>query len=64
MNDMCKSSYLWVPVNTSAKNGVQTRSDILGDIVSSIVSIGISAFIVYYLYRPHAKAYFGKSIPK
>jgi uncharacterized membrane protein YidH (DUF202 family) len=39
-----------------------TRSNLLGDIVSSIVSIGISAFIAYYLYRPHVKAYFGKTI--
>ena len=37
-------------------------SNLLGDIVSGIVSIGISAFIVYYLYRPHVKAYFGKTI--
>jgi hypothetical protein len=38
-------------------------SNLLGDIVSGIVSIGINAFIVYYLYRPHVKAYFGKTIP-
>ena len=37
-------------------------SNLLGDIVSGIVSIGISAFIVYYLYRPHVKAYFGKTV--
>ena len=36
-----------------------TASNLLGN----IVSIGISAFIVYYLYRPHVKAYFGKTIP-
>jgi hypothetical protein len=36
-----------------------TRSNLLGN----IVGIGISAFIVYYLYRPHVKAYFGKTIP-
>ena len=40
-----------------------TGSNLLGDILSSIISIGISAFIVYYLYRPHVKAYFGKTIP-
>jgi hypothetical protein len=38
-------------------------SNLLGDIVSGIVGIGISAFIVYYLYRPYVKAYFGKTIP-
>ena len=36
-----------------------TASNLLGN----IVGIGISAFIVYYLYRPHVKAYFGKTIP-
>ena len=34
-----------------------------GDIVSSIVSIAINALIIYYPYRPHVKAYFGKTIP-
>jgi drug/metabolite transporter (DMT)-like permease len=34
-----------------------TGSSLSGD----IISIGISAFIVYYLYRPHVKAYFGKT---
>ena len=36
-----------------------TGSNLLGN----IVGIGISALIVYYLYRPHVKAYFGKTIP-
>jgi hypothetical protein len=36
-----------------------TRSNLLGN----IVGICISAFIVYYLYRRHAKAYFGKTVP-
>ena len=39
-----------------------TGSNLLGNIISGVVSIGISAFIVYYLYRPHVKAYFGKTI--
>jgi len=26
-----------------------------------VVSIGICAFILYYLYRPHVKAYFGRA---
>jgi len=28
----------------------------------SIVSIAISGIILYYLYRPHVKAYFGKAV--
>ncbi|PWU78687.1 MAG: hypothetical protein DLM72_21270 [Candidatus Nitrosopolaris wilkensis] len=47
---------------TSAGIFSNTGSNLLGDILSSIISIGISAFIVYYLYRPHVKAYFGKTI--
>jgi hypothetical protein len=30
--------------------------------IGGIVSIIISAIILYYLYRPHVKAYFGKSV--
>jgi len=54
-----------ISVSITSAAGVfsNTGSNLLGDIVSSIVSIGISAFIVYYLYRPHVKAYFGKTIP-
>jgi len=47
---------------TSAGLFSNTGSNLSGDIVSGIVGIGISAFIVYYLYRPHVKAYFGKTI--
>jgi len=48
---------------TSAGVLSNTGSNLLGNIVSGIVSIGISAFIAYYLYRPHVKAYFSKTIP-
>ena len=34
----------------------------VGDIVSSVVSIAINAVILYYLFRPHVKAYFGKTM--
>jgi hypothetical protein len=44
---------------TSVGGFSNTGSNLLGN----IVGIGISAFIVYYLYRPHVKAYFGKTIP-
>jgi hypothetical protein len=40
-----------------------TGSNLLGDIESGIVSLAINALIIYYLYRPHVKAYFGKTIP-
>ena len=40
-----------------------TGSNLLGDNASGIVSLAINAFIIYYLYRPHVKAYFGKTTP-
>lgn len=30
--------------------------------LAAIISIAISAVILYYLYRPHVKAYFGKAV--
>ena len=30
--------------------------------IPSIISIIISGLILYYLYRPHVKAYFGKAV--
>lgn len=53
----------WLVWSTSSGTFVNAGSNLLEDIVGSIVGIGISAFIVYYLYRPHVKEYFGKKIP-
>jgi hypothetical protein len=35
-----------------------------GNIIGGIVSIIISGIIIYYLYRPHVKAYFGKGVSR
>ena len=32
--------------------------------IAAIISIIISGIIIYYLYRPHVKAYFGKGVSK
>jgi uncharacterized membrane protein (DUF2068 family) len=48
---------------TSTGRFSNTGSNLLGDIASGIVSLAINALIIYYLYRPHVKAYFGKTIP-
>jgi hypothetical protein len=32
------------------------------NLIGGIISIIISAIIIYYLYRPHVKAYFGKGV--
>jgi hypothetical protein len=36
-------------------------SSILGGLVGQIIGIAIDIIILYYLYRPHVKAFFGKS---
>jgi len=39
------------------------RTIALGSSLSGvIISIAISAFILYYLYRPHVKSYFGRTV--
>ena len=30
--------------------------------IAAIVSIAISGIVLYYMYRPHVKAYFGKTV--
>lgn len=42
----------------SLPRAIVSGSNFSGD----IVSICISAFILYYLYRPHVKSYFGRTI--
>jgi hypothetical protein len=37
---------------------IASGSSLSGD----IISIAISAFILYYLYRPHVKSYFGRTV--
>jgi hypothetical protein len=50
-------------VSTSMLNA-SFASDInalISGIISHIVGLAINGVILYYLYRPHVKAYFGKS---
>ena len=37
---------------------IASGSSLSGD----VISIAISAFILYYLYRPHVKSYFGRTV--
>jgi hypothetical protein len=34
---------------------------LISEIISHIIGLAINGVILYYLYRPHVKAYFGKS---
>jgi hypothetical protein len=36
---------------------------LVSGIISHIIGLAINGVILYYLYRPHVKAYFGKSLP-
>ena len=53
-HNLCFDNVCWSISNTG--------SNLLGNIVSAIVSIAINAVILYYLFRPHVKAYFGKTM--
>ena len=46
--------------NASFTNDINASS---AGIISSIIGIAINAVILYYLYRPNVKSYFGKSQP-
>jgi hypothetical protein len=56
-----------VPITRSISNQVGTAeaSMVINIIIISIVIIfAIEIIILYYLYRPHVKAYFGKTTPR
>ncbi|MFL6341997.1 MAG: hypothetical protein ACJ71K_12900 [Nitrososphaeraceae archaeon] len=42
-------------------SSLQNTNNVISGIVGSIISIAINIVILYYLYRPHVKAYFGKA---
>jgi uncharacterized membrane protein len=48
-------------LNASLSSSSNTNSVISG-IVGSIIGIAINIVIIYYLYRPHVKAFFGKNV--
>ncbi len=47
-------------VSSSLSNNVNT---FLSGIIGGIIAIAINLVVVYYLYRPNVKAYFGKAHP-
>ena len=48
-------------LNASLSSSSNTNSVISG-IAGSIIGIAINIVIIYYLYRPHVKAFFGKNV--
>jgi hypothetical protein len=48
-------------VFTTASSSLHNTSNVTSGIVGSIIGIAINIAILYYLYRPHVKAYFGKA---
>jgi hypothetical protein len=47
--------------NTSALSGVPSGLVLIVSIIGLAIGIGIDVIILYYLYRPHVKKYFGTS---
>jgi hypothetical protein len=47
-------------VGTVFTASLHTSSNVSSSIIGAIIGIGINVVILYYLYRPHVKAYFGK----
>jgi hypothetical protein len=47
-------------VGTVFTASLHTGSNVSSGIIGAIIGIGINVVILYYLYRPHVKAYFGK----
>ncbi len=43
-------------------NAISIATTAGANLIGGIISIIISAVIIYYLYRPHVKAYFGKGV--
>ena len=43
-------------------NAISIAASAGANLIGGIISIIISAVIIYYLYRPHVKAYFGKGV--
>jgi cytochrome bd-type quinol oxidase subunit 2 len=47
-------------LSSSSSNNANT---VISGIIGSIIGIAINVAVVYYLYRPNVKAYFGKAHP-
>jgi hypothetical protein len=45
----------------TASSSLHNTNNVSSGIVGSIIGIAINIVILYYLYRPHVKAYFGKA---
>ena len=45
----------------TASSSLHNTNNATSGIVGSIIGIAINIVILYYLYRPHVKAYFGKA---
>jgi hypothetical protein len=49
-------------LTASAGNSTSTNES-LSEIIGTIIGLAINIIILYYLYRPHVKAFFGKAVP-
>ena len=49
-------------LNASLSGGSSNTNSVISGIAGSIIGIAINIVIIYYLYRPHVKAFFGKNV--
>ena len=49
-------------LNTSLSGSSSNTNSVISGIAGSIIGIAINIVIIYYLYRPHVKAFFGKNV--
>src|ERR671931_1046537 len=49
-------------LNASLSGSSSNTNSVISGIAGSIIGIAINIVIIYYLYRPHVKAFFGKNV--
>ncbi|MGA9745332.1 MAG: hypothetical protein WBQ16_12000 [Nitrososphaeraceae archaeon] len=50
-------------LNLSSANTMNGSNSLMSGIIVTIIGIAVDIVIIYYLCRPHVKAFFGKTVP-
>jgi uncharacterized membrane protein len=50
-------------INASLTSHTAGSNSVISGIAGGIIGIAINVVIIYYLYRPHVKTFFGKNLP-
>jgi uncharacterized membrane protein len=49
-------------INASLSTSTTSSNSVIAGIAGGLIGIAINVVIIYYLYRPHVKAFFGKNV--